>query len=131
MGLGDVYQEYAFLIKHGYATSGIAIEKGQVVKESSGAMVIAHSWDRGGFGVALDDIEILDTDRKFRVLVDGVVEIAVVHGTPVYFLDRLSIANGGTGQKATPTYEDQYLGMALNYDVLTASGTVPVKLKGW
>jgi len=131
MAVGDIDLDQDFLVKHGWAQSGVAITKGQVVKPTSGSLNIANSWDRGGFMVAMEDVSALATDRKFRVSVDGIVEIAIVHGYPVCFGDRIAIANGGAGRNATPTYLDQYIGQAMNYDALAASGTVPVKLKGW
>ena len=131
MAVGDIDQEWAFLVKHGWAVSGVAITKGQLLKPTPGSLSVANSWDRGGFMVAMADIASDDEDRKLRVAMDGVVEIQIIHGLPVYFGDRIAIANGGTGQNATPTYEDQYVGQAVNYEALTASGVVPVKLKGW
>lgn len=133
MGLGDIYQEFSFLVKHGSAYSGVAITKGMVLKQSgtNNQLTYTAKDDEGFFVTALDPVEADATDRKLRVLVQGVVEVAVNSGFPIYFLDELiTDANGKVYRRATQTgIAEKTVGYAMNYDILRNSGNVPMLLK--
>jgi len=135
MGLGDIWQTGdSFIVKHGYAKSGIAITKGDVVKREASSVYfdVADEGDEMPMAVALDSVGAKDTDRKFRMLIEGTVEVTAVSGFPIYFMDELiSAANGGVRKVADMSnHWDELVGFAINHksQPLTSSGIVPIKL---
>lgn len=135
MGLGDIWQTGdSFIVKHGYAKSGIAITKGDVVKRETAATTfdVCGEGDEMPLPVAMDAVTAKDTDRKFRMLIEGTIEVKAVSGFPIYFMDELiSAADGGVQKPASMDNNwNELVGFAINHRTqpLLTSGIIPIKL---
>ena len=132
MAIGDASQEYDLLVKHQDVESGVAVTKGQVIKDEGLGFEPAGDADEGKFAVAMDTVTAIQTDRNERGLVKGVVEVTVASGFPVYFMDELVCAAAGEVKKITidtVAKARSVVGYSMSLSNVAASGVVPILLR--